>query len=252
MRRKDPAITPLPAIILETDDKSSNEQVRRPGHSDDAIHRAVVWRPPYCSNLFSLRCGPPEFAYSIQGECDLRDTSDQHSSHIIELRQVWYPWHAWFGRRVSVHATLVRRGVAVAHCSSENAYPRRLLELPLWMLDSAVCHKVRPAKPGNVNVESLRELRYLLNLTPGASGELAKDAEHQYLLNAGGADVNVASPGPCSTVAVCLPPLESRDESTMGCSLDRCSTEDCAVAGTTAPASLRLIPHHRSSRGGGR
>jgi hypothetical protein len=120
---------------------------------------------------FSLRCGPPEFAYTTQGECDLRDTSDQHSSHIIELRQVWYPWHAWYGRRVSVHATLVRRGVAVAHCSSENAYPCRLLELPLWMLDSAVCHKVRPAKPGNVTVESLRELSYLLNLTPGAPAE---------------------------------------------------------------------------------
>jgi hypothetical protein len=66
VRREDAAIKPLPAIILEPDEKSSNEQVRRPGYSDDAIHRAVVWRRLYCSNLFSLRCGPPEFAYPTE------------------------------------------------------------------------------------------------------------------------------------------------------------------------------------------
>jgi hypothetical protein len=99
-----------------------------------------------------------------------------------------------------VHATLVRRGVAVAHCSCEDVYPRRILELPLWMLDSAVCCRVRAAKPGNVNVETLRELRRLLHLALCASGELAKDTKHQYLLNAGGADVNAASLGPCSIV----------------------------------------------------
>src|ERR1017187_8817445 len=75
VRREDAAITPLPAIILEPDEKSSNEQVRRPGYSDDATHRAVVWRRLYCSSSFSLRCGPPESTYPTQGECDLRYSS---------------------------------------------------------------------------------------------------------------------------------------------------------------------------------
>src|ERR1035437_7278340 len=75
MRHEGAASTPLRAIILETDGNHSNEQVRRPGYSDDAIHRAVVWRRLYCSNLFSLSCGPPKFAYPTQGECDLRDSS---------------------------------------------------------------------------------------------------------------------------------------------------------------------------------
>jgi hypothetical protein len=27
-----------------------------------------------------------------------------HNTHIIELRQVLYPWHPWYGLRVGVHA----------------------------------------------------------------------------------------------------------------------------------------------------
>jgi hypothetical protein len=73
---------------------------------------------------------------------DGRYTSQQHNTHIVEVREVWYPWHAWFGRKVRVHATLMKRGVAVAHCSSEDVHPHRLLELPLWMLDSALCCQV--------------------------------------------------------------------------------------------------------------
>src|ERR1039458_6749786 len=44
VRREDAAIKPLPAIILEPDEKSSNEQVRRPGYSDDSIH-SQPWSP---------------------------------------------------------------------------------------------------------------------------------------------------------------------------------------------------------------
>ena len=43
VRPEGAASTPLPAIILESDEKLSNPQVRQPSHSDDAIHRAVVW-----------------------------------------------------------------------------------------------------------------------------------------------------------------------------------------------------------------
>jgi hypothetical protein len=153
---------------------------------------------------------------------------------------------------VKVHAMLVKHGIGVARCSSEDVHPHRLLELPLWMLDSAVCRKVRIAKPGSVNVESLRELKCLLHLVQSASGELAKETEHQYFLNAGGADVNVAaSHAPCSTPAVCVPSPETTDESVMGGSIDRCSAEDGAVARATPPASLHQVPRRGSGQGGG-
>jgi hypothetical protein len=180
-------------------------------------------------------------------------TSQQHNTHIVEIREVCYPWHAWFGRKVRVHATLMKRGVAVAHCSSEDVHPHRLLELPLWMLDSAVCCKLRAAKPGSVNVESLRELKDLLDLAQSASSELAKEAEHQYLLNAGGADVKVAaSPAPCSTLAAGLPSLETADESVVGGPIERCSTEDDAAGSSTTPAALRQVPRRGSGPRGGR
>ena len=121
------------------------------------------------------------------------------------------------------------------------------------MLDSAVCRKVRAAKPGSVNVESLRELKDLLDLAQSASGELAKEAEHQYLLNAGGADVTVAaSPAPCSTLAAGLPSLETADESVLGGPIERCSTEDDAAGSSTAPAALRQVPRRGSGPRGGR
>jgi len=185
--------------------------------------------------------------------CDFDDTSHQHNTHIVEVREVWYPWHAWFGRKVRVHATLMKRGVAVAHCSSEDVHPHRLLELPLWMLDSAVCCQVRAAKPGSVNLESLQELKDLLHLAQSASGELAKEAEHQYLLNAGGADVKVAaSPAPCTTLAAGVPSLETADESVMGGPIERCSTEDGAAGSSTTPAALRQVPRRGSGPRGGR
>ena len=220
----------------------------------DAVHPVAVWRRFLAPIRDSFLVFAPWASPSpTQGACDPHGTSEQHNTHIIEFRQVLYPWHPWYGLRVGVHATLVRRGVAVAHCSSEGVYPPRHLELPLWMLDSAACSRVRAAKSGNVNVESLRELRRLLHSVLCTSGELAKSAEHRYLLSAGGADVHAAwSPEHCSTVVVCVPPVESREESIVACSLDRCSAEDCAVAGTTAPASQRLIARRRPSRGGGR
>src|SRR5262245_64819305 len=124
------------------------------------------------------------------------DTSHQRNTHIVEIHQVWHPWHPWCGRAVKVRARLVKRGVTVAHCSSEDVYPHRLLELPLWMLDSAVCRNMRAAKPGSVSVESMRELKHILHLVQRGPGGLANEGEHQYWLNAGGADVNVATQAP--------------------------------------------------------
>jgi hypothetical protein len=88
---------------------------------------------------------PLERLWLALHECATDGTSQQHNTHIVEVREVWYQWHAWFGRKVRVHATLMKRGGAVAHCSSEDVHPHRLLELPRWMLDSAVCCQIQAA-----------------------------------------------------------------------------------------------------------
>src|SRR6266852_4432418 len=121
-------------------------------------------------------------------------TSRQQNTHIGELRDICYPWHPWHDRKVRVHATLVKRGRAVARCSLEDVQPCRILEVPLWMLDAAACCRIRAAASRVTSTESLRELKALLQSTRRIDPEFAIQVQHPYLLDAGGADVNVVEP----------------------------------------------------------
>ena len=186
---------------------------------------------------------------SRRHECDRRGTSHQHNTHIREPREVCYPWRPWHGRKVWVHTTLVKRGRAVAHCSLEDVQPFRVLEVPLWMLDVAVCCKIRIAKSGLANVESLRELKALLHFVQRARGDIVREAQHRYLLNAGGTDVNIAdSRGTPSTPVVC----SSASQAALEKSVARCSTEDSAIADAVAAAAWRPISGRGPGRGGAR
>src|SRR5262249_57677445 len=93
---------------------------------------------------------------------DGRYTTQQHNTHIRDLREICYSWHPWHGRAVWVHATLVKRGRAVAHCSLQELQTSRVLAVPLWMLDVAACCKTRVSKPGFARAQSLGELNAVL------------------------------------------------------------------------------------------
>ena len=148
-----------------------------------------------------------------------------------------------------VHATFVKRGRAVAHCSLEEVQPFRILEVPLWMLDGAACCKIRTARSGVANIESLRELKALLDCAKDTDRAYGIQAQHQYLVDAGGADVNVAeSTGIRSTPVVC----SSASQAALDGSVVRCSTEDSAIADATAAAALRQTPGRGRGRGGAR
>jgi hypothetical protein len=54
-----------------------------------------------------------------------------------------------------VHASLVRRGRAVAYCSLGDIQTCRVLEVALWMFDVAACCKTRVAHPGFAATQSL-------------------------------------------------------------------------------------------------
>src|SRR5437764_13073187 len=88
------------------------------------------------------------------------DTTRQRNTHIRDVREILYCFHPWHGRAVWVHASLVRRGRAVAYCSLEEN--SRVLEVPLWMLDVAGCSKTRVSKLAFVSADSLRELKEIL------------------------------------------------------------------------------------------
>src|SRR5215471_3857220 len=128
-------------------------------------------------------------------ELGLDGTTQQHNTHIRDIREVCYSWHPWHGRPVSVHATLIKRGQAVAHCSLEGVQTSRVLEVPLWMLDAADCCKTRVSKPGFASAQSLRELKEVLQAAqPQVPAPIAPKTQPRYLLHAGGADGGIDGP----------------------------------------------------------
>jgi hypothetical protein len=148
---------------------------------------------------------------------------------------------------VRVHATLVKHGRAAARCSLEDVQPFRILEVPLWMLDAVACCKIRAASSSVANVDSLRELKALLQPTRGMDPEFAIQTQHPYLLDAGGADVSVVKATEIHpTRAVCAPSTETGLEG----ALPRGSTGDSAIAGATAAAAWCKTERRTDGRGG--
>ena len=148
-----------------------------------------------------------------------------------------------------MHATLVKRGRAVARCSLEDVQPCRILEVPLWMLDAAACCRIRAAASRVTSTESLRELKALLQSTRRIDPEFAIQVQHPYLLDAGGADVNVVEPTEVDpTGAICAPASKTGLAGTVS----RGSTEASAIAGATSAAAWRKSGRRTDGRGGAR
>jgi hypothetical protein len=176
-------------------------------------------------------------------------TSQQHNTHIRDLREICYSWHPWHGRAVWVHATLVKRGRAVAHCSLEDIQTSRVLEVPLWMLDVVSCCKTRVSQPGFASAQSLRELKEVLqSAPPRAHAHDTPETQPRYLLDAGGVYGGIDGPAEIEpTPVVCLsarqPALDRSDV--------RCPTKNGALAGA-APEAASRGSRGENRRGGAR
>jgi len=176
------------------------------------------------------------------------DTTQQHNTHIRDLGKICYAWHPWHGRTVRVHARLVKRGRAVAHCSLEEVQTCRVLEVPLWMLDVAACGKMRVFKSAIASVQSLRELRQILESAQRPTTNIP-EPQHRYWLDIGGADGSITGPAKnepahdvCSSA---MPPgLDS--------SVARCATQDKSLDGAVPEAASRNSCGSGNGRGGAR
>ena len=180
-------------------------------------------------------------------EFGLHDATQQHNTHIRDLREICYSWHPWHGRSVWVHATLVRRGWAVAHCSLEDVQTCRVLEVPLWMLDVAACCKTRVSRLGFASAQSLRELKEVVqSALPRAQAYDTSEAQHRYLLDAGGADGGIDGSAEIEpTPVVC----SSAMQPALDRSVVRCPTTNSAIAGAVTEAGSRKSG--RGNRTGG-
>jgi hypothetical protein len=66
------------------------------------------------------------------------DTTTRHKTHSTEL-EVYYPWHPWFGLKVTTNRPFTRRGVARVYATLEHEGRLQQLEMPGWMFDRATC-----------------------------------------------------------------------------------------------------------------
>ena len=182
------------------------------------------------------------------GDSSHRDTTQQHNTHITDVREICYSWHPWHGRAVRVHASFVRRGHRVAYCSLEDVPACRVLEVPLWMLDVAACCKIRVSEPAFTSAQSLRDLKEVLQAArPQVPAPIAPKTQPRHLLHAGGADGGIDGPAEIEpTPVVC----SSTKQISLDGSVVRCSTKDRAIAGAGTEAASRKRGRDRTHKGG--
>jgi hypothetical protein len=223
--------------------------LKRRGNNIEAGRRGAG-RNRHLGEAFSTLGQGTRVNFPFPGGCARYDTTQQHNTHITDVREICYSWHPWHGRAVRVHASLVRRGQAVAYCSLEDVPACRVLEVPLWMLDVAACCKTRASKPGFASAQSLRDLQEVLQAArPRVQALNAPKTQPRYLLHAGGADGGIDGPAEIEpTPVVCSSAIQpGLDKSVV-----RCSTKDSALAGAVAEAASKNTGRGGNRRGGTR
>jgi len=141
----------------------------RPDRSDAPITAAKnFWASPV--GLVML---PPAGAHgrnrrdpasSRQGSnvASCRYTTTRQNAHVTEEREVFYPWHPWFGRAVHIHELFERCDAPVFRCELTDVPIRRRLEVPVWMFDRAACLHLYRAEMPQVDLLALERLGALI------------------------------------------------------------------------------------------
>ncbi len=70
---------------------------------------------------------------------------------------VAYAWHPWAGRLVHVHEVIERTTGASARCGLVDAAADRVQEIPVWMLDAALCRSMRASTEPVTALPALRD-----------------------------------------------------------------------------------------------
>ena len=100
-------------------------------------------------------------------------TTRRGNAHRTEERKVLYPWHPWAGCIVHVHEVIEKAAGGVFRCSHDGCASGRLLELPIWMFDRAVCAPMRVETFPQGDIAALQALRTLLDAICGVAVDLA-------------------------------------------------------------------------------
>ena len=128
---------------------------------DQNITRPRAWRPLPCRPVPRPGCGSPRPSASA-ADCITR-RQNTHGTTVFDDGQVVYAWHPWAGRIVRVREVITRASGAVLRCSPVGEGVTRLQEIPAWMLDRAVCGRMRRVPHPVAELGALAALRALLS-----------------------------------------------------------------------------------------
>ena len=78
------------------------------------------------------------------------------------FRELLYPWHPWFGRRVAVRDAIGKSNDLIFRCTLSGSELGRTVEIPAWMFDRAACAEARFTATPYVSAAALSALRDLL------------------------------------------------------------------------------------------
>ena len=176
-------------------------------------------------------------------------TSSQLNTHITESREVWYPWHPWYGRSVVISEVLERLGQAIVRCRLAQEHKTQVVEIPSWMLDRAMSSTIHLAQKPVVCSDALWTLKRLLDHQRAVEPTRVLQDRHHFSPTQGDADAQIA-PSSSQRAADVIPPA-----SNTAC---LAAVPDCRPAGRykasrPAPASSPpRIPRQHQRSGGGR
>ena len=103
-------------------------------------------------------------------------TAKRRNANGTDVREVLYPWHPWTGRQIHIHEVVQRAGCDVFRCSIAGSAADRLLEIPAWMFDRAVCGMVRVDGTPRVDIGALVALVKLLQAAQPVSTSFVSGA----------------------------------------------------------------------------
>jgi hypothetical protein len=214
--------------------------VMKPANLRAGHHKDV--RPPRPFGAGSV------LLYSMIGAFVSVRRSRQLNTHNTEFREVYYPWHPWFGRTVAVYEVLVKQGQSVCRCGLEERN-RLSIEVPAWMFEPAACGRLRVMAAPAVDGEALSALQTLLRTVPRSDAGGVLQAQHRSLPAAGGADAPVRDPP--ATLATHT--LSSRPVASVVSDVaPRDPSQDDSVAGAATPRAHRPTRRGRLGTGGAR
>ena len=162
------------------------------------------------------------------------DTTMRQKTQSTEL-DVHYPWHPWFGLKVTTSRSCMRQEVACVQSTLEHNGRLQVLEIPGWMFDRVTCATMSLAVHPTVGIKHLRALRDLLTSAAGTRKENLIERQHLDSSRKGDADEKKVKTPPHATESVSV----SSGHADVAGFAARSATESLDPAGATVARGSR-------------